>query len=100
MSPPLILRTCRHCQTRHCVERTSSNLAAIVLLNKGLPLPSSKCFEAHAGNVKLVLRKHSTGNNFYDSAICVTQWLLANNDKCSNIILGGLEGIHWKFRSG
>lgn len=99
LSALLVFWTRLLCRGGNCLSWTSSNLTVIVLPNKGLPLPSNKCFEAHAGNVKLVSGEHKTGNNVIDYAICVTEWLLANNDKCSNTIHRGLE-VQWKFRSG
>lgn len=93
----LVLRSCLLCRRGNCLNWTSSGPTGIVLPNKGLPLPSNKCCEAHAGNVKPVPGEHKTGNNVIDSAICVTEWLLANADKWGTITHWGLED-QWKFR--
>lgn len=50
----LVWRSCLLCRRGNCLNWTSSGPTGIVLPNKGLPLPSNKCCEAHAGNVKPV----------------------------------------------
>ena len=93
------------------------NLTGIVLTwlhNKALLLLSNKFIEKHTQEMLSWYQRYlyewtlahcskwrgqRTGNKAIDGAICVTEWLLANNDICSNIIHRGL-GDHWKFRRG